>query len=217
MIRKYCLLFLLVIVVSVQSLAQDRYETYYALGPTLKIVQSSLSFSSNVVNVPDSEPEVGYQLGAFFRARVNNLYVQPEILFSSTQNQLIFNDHDGIPGFNPRADFEFTSLEFPLSIGYFFENLRFETGPAVSVLLRAEEFFLNVREEVTENYNKVNLQYRFGVGLDLHNVLVNLSYEIGLSKTGESLRNIVGQSFQPKRSQWAFSVSLALHRFKKRQ
>lgn len=217
MFQRTCLLFLLVTCFAGQAMAQNRFETTYALGPTLKIVQSRLSFNSAVVNVPDSEPEVGYQLGTFFRARVNNLYVQPELLFSRTQNALIFNDHDGIMGFNPRAEFEFTSIEIPIAIGYFYENLRFETGPAVSVLLEAEEFFLNVREKVTDHYNKVSLQYRFGVGADFNNVFFNLSYEIGLSKTGESLRQIVGRNFQPKRSQWAFSISLALHRYKMRQ
>lgn len=197
--------------------AQDSYETWYTAGPTLKVVQSNISFNSDLVNTPESEPEVGYQLGGFFRIRVNDLYVQPELLISRTKNHLIFNDHDGISGFNPRADFEYTSIEVPLAIGYFFDQFRIESGPAVSVLLQADQFFLNQKTDITEQFNKVSLLYHFGVGLDINNVLVNLSYEFGLSKTGENLRRLVGRDFEPKRSQISLSVSLALHRQKKRQ
>ena len=163
---------------------QDYFETYYTTGPIVRIVQSNLNFSNDQINIPESEPEVGYQFGGFFRARVNDLYVQTELLYARTQNQLIFKDFNGVTGFNPQAEFEFTSLEIPILIGHFFDKLRIETGPAVSVLFSGDQFFLNERTDVTDLYNRVSLQYRIGVGLDINDVLVNFSYEVGLSKTG---------------------------------
>lgn len=216
MYRK-CMLVLLCLGLSSVSLAQNFYDTYYMAGPVIKLVQSKFNFDSDLVNVPESEPEVGYQLGGFFRTRINDLYVQPELLISRTKNQLIFPNHDGINGFNPRAEFEYTSIEMPLSIGYYFGNVRLDTGPTVSILTKANQFFLNEKTDITDQFNKVSLQYRVGVGLDINNVLVNLNYEFGLSKTGENLRRLVGTSFEPKRSQIALSVGLILHRQRKRQ
>lgn len=217
MVRPGFLAILLLICFAVSAMGQGRYETYYMAGPVLKVVQSKFKFESNVVNVPESEPEIGYQIGAFLRARVNNLYVQPELLLSKTQNQLIFPDYDGVSGFNPKADFEFTSLNIPLDIGFYIDNFRIESGPAISVLLEGKQFFLNEELDITDDFNKVTLQYNIGVGLDLNNVLIGVNYEFGLNKTGESLRQLVGPNFRPSRSNLVFSIGLVLYRHKKRQ
>ncbi len=207
---------LILLCFTVQALGQDRYETFYAAGPVLKVVQSKFKFESNVVNVPEAEPEIGYQIGAYLRARVNNLYVQPELLLSKTQNQLVFPDYDGVMGFNPKADFEFTSLNIPLDIGFFIDKFRIKSGPAISVLLKGKQFFLNEELDITDDFNSVALQYHIGVGLDLNDVLIDVNYEFGLNKTGESLRQLVGPNVRPSRSNLVFSVSLVLYRHKKR-
>lgn len=207
---------LILLCVSVSGLAQDRYETSYVVGPVLKVVQSRFKFENNQVNIPESEPEIGYQFGGFLRISINNLYVQPEILLSKTQNQLVFLDHNGIPGFNPKADFEFTSLDFPVAIGYYLGDFRIETGPGISVLMEGRQFFLSEELDIKDDFNKVSLQYFIGIGVDLDNVFINANYEFGLSKAGESLRRLVGRDFRPSRSHFVFSVALALHRHKKR-
>ncbi len=217
MVRPGFLAILSLICFAVSAMGQGRYETYYMAGPVLKVVQSKFKFESNVVNVPESEPEIGYQIGAFLRARVNNLYVQPELLLSKTQNQLIFPDYDGVSGFNPKADFEFTSLNIPLDIGFYIDNFRIESGPAISVLLEGKQYFLNEELDITDDFNKVTLQYNIGVGLDLNNILIDVNYEFGLNKTGESLRQLVGPNFRPSRSNLVFSIGLVLYRHKKRQ
>lgn len=202
---------------SLSALSQGRYDTYYIAGPVVKVVQSKFKFENNVVNIPESEPEIGYQIGGFIRARVNNLYVQSEVLLSKTQNQLVFLNYDGVSGFNPKADFEFTSLDIPLDIGYYIGDFRIESGPSISVLLEGRQFFLNEQLDITKDFNRVALQYHFGVGLDINDVFINVNYEFGLSKAGESLRRLVGTDFRPSRSHLVLSVALALYRHKKRQ
>lgn len=202
---------------SFSAAGQGRYDTYYMAGPVVKVVQSKFRFENTVVNIPESEPEIGYQIGGFVRARVNNLYVQSQVLLSKTQNQLVFLNYDGVTGFDPKADFEFTSLDIPLDIGYYIGDFRIESGPAISVLLEGRQFFLNEQLDITEDFNSVSLQYHFGIGLDINDVFVNVNYEFGLSKAGESLRRLVGMDFRPSRSHLVFSVALALYRHKKRQ
>ena len=215
--RALCMMAMLVCLAFKANAQQDYFETYYTFGPILKVVQSNFSFDNGLVNTLESEPEVGYQFGGFFRTRVNNLYVQTELLFARTQNTLVFRNYNNVQGFNPRAEFEFNSLEIPILIGRFFENLRIETGPAVSVLLGGDRFFLNEKVDISNDFNNVSLQYRFAVGLDLNDVIVNLNYEVGLSKAGENLRNLVGSDFEPKRNQIGISIAVALLYRKKRQ
>jgi hypothetical protein len=202
---------------SASLMGQGRYETYYTVGPVIKVVQSTFRFENDQVNIPESEPEIGYELGGFLRVRVNDLYVQPELLLSKTQNQLVFLNYDGVTGFNPKADFEFTSIDIPVAIGYFFNNFRIESGPAISILLEGQQFFLNEKTDIKDDFNNVSLQYHVGIGFDLNDALININYEFGLSKAGESLRRFVGSDFRPSRSNLVFSVALALHRHKKRQ
>lgn len=215
--RVLCMLVMLMCLAVKVKAQQDYFETYYTAGPILKVVQSNFSFDNGSFNTLESEPEVGYQFGGFFRTRVNNLYVQTELLFARTQNTLVFKDYNNVTGFNPSAEFEFNSLEIPILIGRFFENLRIETGPAVSVLLSGDRFFLNEKVDISNDFNNVSLQYRFAIGLDLNDVIVNLNYEVGLSKAGENLRNLVGNDFEPKRNQIGISIAVALHYHKKRQ
>jgi hypothetical protein len=129
---------------------------------------------------------------------------------------LVFLDFNGVQGFNPRADFEFSSIDIPIAIGYYIGNLRVETGPGVSILTKGKQFFLNEESDITDDFNKVSLQYYLGAGLDINDVFINVNYQFGLSKTGESLRRLVGRDFRSSRSQFVFSIALALHQHKKR-
>lgn len=196
--------------------AQERYKTTLTAGPSIKIVSSSTDFDSNFVNVPDSEPETGFQAGGFFRIRVNQFYFQPELHFSRTKNQLTFVNFNNTPNFNPRSVYEFSSLEFPWKFGYFLENFRINGGPAFSFLLDANQFFLGANNDVINDFNRISIQFQLGIGLDLNNLLIDVSYEFGLSKIGENLRRLVGTEFDPKLTQFSFSVGLIVFEKKKR-
>ncbi len=167
-----------------------------------------MTIDSDLVDLSQSESEIGYQIGFFGRLNVDKIYVQPELLFSKIKTDLVFQDYDNINGFNPRADFEFNTLEIPLDIGYRIGDFRMFFGPSISILISGERSFLNEVQRVTEDYNRTNLLWHFGVGGDFDKVIIDVNYEFGLSKTGESLSNIVGTEFVPKQRQWVFAIGL---------
>ena len=188
------------------------YTTDYQAGIVLKVVSAKMDISSDLVSTSDTESEVGYQFGGFFRINVNEVFVQSEVLFSKIRTQLLFNDYDGIQGFNPLAEFEFNTIEVPVSVGYRIGNLRLMMGPAVSMLVSGQRSFLNEVNKVTSDYNRTNLTWHWGIGGDFQRVFIDLKYESGLSKTGESLTNLIGREFVPKQRQWVFSIALNLLR-----
>ena len=189
------------------------YATDYQAGPILKVVSARMKINSDLVSIPDTESEVGYQFGGFFRANIDKVFVQSELLFSKIQTQLVFQNYDGIMNFNPRAEFEFNTIELPVNIGYRFGNLRFFMGPSFSILISGERSFLNEVQRVTSEYNRSNLMWHWGIGGDFERVFIDIKYETGLSKTGESLSNLIGRDFVPKQRQWVFSIALNLLRY----
>ncbi|RKQ43379.1 outer membrane protein with beta-barrel domain [Roseivirga pacifica] len=190
------------------TLHGQEYQTWYQGGFRLKVLSAKMTIDSDLVDLSQSDSEIGYQVGFFGRLNVDKIYVQPELLFSKIKTDLVFQDYDNINGFNPRADFEFNTLEIPLDIGYRIGDFRMFFGPSISILISGERSFLNEVQRVTEDYNRTNLLWHFGVGGDFDKVIIDVNYEFGLSKTGESLSNIVGTEFVPKQRQWVFAIGL---------
>lgn len=202
-------IFSIIVFVASQAYAQQ-YDTWYQAGPKFKLVSSRMTIDSDRVKTSESESEIGYQFGGWFRVNIDKIYVQPEVLYSTIKTQLVFQDYQDVPGFNPRADFEFNTLEIPVDIGFRAGNFRMNTGPSLSLLLSGQRSFLNEVEKVTDKYNKVNMLWHFGVGADAKRITLDLKYEFGLSKTGESLSQIIGTDQIPKQRQWIFAVGFNL-------
>jgi hypothetical protein len=192
------------------SEAQGDYEQRILAGPIVKIISPKTKIDSNNIRISEEGNEVGYQIGGFLRLKVNNVYFQPELLFSTIQSRIQFLDYQNVAGFDPSADFEFNTLELPFSIGVNIGNLRLDGGPGLSILLKGNEFFLQENKNVTNDYNQLSLLWRIGAGIDIQKISFDFKYEFGLSKTAESLQRIVGRDQLPSQSQLVFSVSLSL-------
>lgn len=190
--------------------AQERYSSWWQAGPIVKMTSSKMNINSDLIDLSATEAEVGYQLGAFARINVQNVFVQPQILIAKTSSQLVFKDYDGISGFNPRADFEFNTINLPIDIGFRFGGLRVFMGPSLSLLLSGERSFLNEVENTSEQFNRSNVLWHFGLGGDFNRFSFDVQFESGLSKTGESLSQLVGREFVPRQRQWVFSFALNL-------
>ncbi|WP_339607310.1 outer membrane beta-barrel protein [uncultured Roseivirga sp.] len=191
---------------------QDIYDVSYKVGPVFKIVSPKIRIDSDYVRISEEGNEIGYQFGLFTKIRVNNVYFQPELLIATAQNRLDFLNYNGVNGFNPSADFEFTTLEIPVSIGVNIGNLRLDTGPGFSLMLSGNEYFLNEKINVTQEYNQVTILWRLGLGVDINNLLLDFKYEFGLSKTEESLARLIERELVPRQSQLVFSIAYSILR-----
>tara|TARA_R110000796_G_scaffold252637_1_gene389636 strand:+ start:75223 stop:75888 length:666 start_codon:yes stop_codon:yes gene_type:complete len=191
---------------------QDIYDVSYKVGPVFKIVSPKIRIDSDYVRIPEEGNEIGYQFGLFTKIRVNNVYFQPELLIATAQNRLDFLNYNGVNGFNPSADFEFTTLEIPVSIGVNIGNLRLDTGPGFSLMLSGNEYFLNEKINVTQEYNQLTILWRLGLGVDINNLLLDFKYEFGLSKTEESLARLIERELVPRQSQLVFSIAYSILR-----
>ena len=64
-------------------------------------------------------------------------------------------------------------------------------GPSFSFLMSGQRSFLNEVEKVSDDYNRSNMMWHFGIGGDFDRFVLDINYEFGLSKTGESLSQIL--------------------------
>ena len=200
------LIFLFIFSASLRG--QEQYHRFYQAGPVVKLVTAKMKLDNSAIDLSEGGSEVGYQFGGFFRINVQGVFVQTSVLMSKIKTQLVFNNYQNVQNFNPRADFEFNTLELPIDIGYRVGNLRFQMGPSFSFLLSGQRSFLNEVEKVSDRYNRSNLMWHFGVGGDFDRFVLDINYEFGLSKTGESLSQLIGRDFVPKQRQWVIGLGV---------
>jgi hypothetical protein len=74
--------------------------------------------------------------------------------------------------------------------------------------MSGQRSFLNEVEKVSDDYNRSNMMWHFGIGGDFDRFVLDINYEFGLSKTGESLSQILGRDFVPKQRQWVIGLGV---------
>ncbi|KYG71552.1 porin family protein [Roseivirga echinicomitans] len=209
--RGWLVIFILFVSFS-SCFGQDIYAISYKAGPVFKVVSSRVKMDSDFARIPDNGNEIGYQFGFFTKFRVNNVYFQPEFLIANTQNKIELLNYNGENGFNPIADFEFTTLEVPFVIGLNIGNLRLDAGPSFSFIVTGNEYFLNEKYNVTQDYHQTSMFFRFGLGVDINRLLFDFKFESGLSKTEESIFRVVGRERILGKSQLVFSLAYSVVR-----
>jgi len=142
--------------------------------------------------------KIGFQGGIFTRITILKLYVQPELLFTSTSTEVevteFLNEVEGISFVEEQS---FQQIDFPIMVGYKFGPARFQLGPVGTIMLSSTPALSKIDEldniDVKEEFNGATWGYQVGVGLDIFKKLtIDLKYEGSLSKLGDGV-NIGGE------------------------
>jgi len=163
--------------------------------------------------VDEEESEFGFHAGVFARIQppLIGLYVQPELLFSSTGGTVTVEDVSNDVE-NQVLDYNFNRIDIPVMVGWKFGVLRLNVGPTFNVITKAErkvgpDDVVSIKDE----YKNATIGYQAGAGLDLGPLLLDLKYEGSLSKYGESI-SLGGQQFATdhRNNQLILSVGIKL-------
>ncbi|MFO7938715.1 MAG: porin family protein [Bacteroidales bacterium] len=162
------------------------------------------------LKVQGENAKIGFQGGVFSRITILNLYVQPELLFTSTSGEVevteLLADDSKI---SKIRDQEFKKLDIPIMVGYKFGPARVQAGPVASIIIDSKSA-LSDYGNYKEEFNGATWGYQVGVGLDILNkVTLDVKYEGNLSKLGDGVK-VLGEerSFDSRTSQFVFNVGI---------
>lgn len=163
------------------------------------IVSASSSLDKNITDLPTTvdyeelemkaqDAKVGFQAGLFGRISLAALYVQPELLFTSTSSRIKVSQIGTNEGtVSTIKNQEFKKIDIPIMVGWKFGPARVQAGPVGSIMLD-QKSALEAAYDYKEEFNGASWGYQVGVGLDLLNTLtLDAKYEGSLSKLGESV------------------------------
>lgn len=180
---KKLILTLALVVVGFSASAQ------FTLGPRVTLVSSNLNLREEIANVQEGDAEFGFQYGLFarFKVPVIGLYVQPELLFSSTESTITSGAQN--------VDLSFNRVDVPIMIGGKVGPLRINAGPSLSFLTSAESDVSGTVADIKDNYSSTTVGFQAGIGIDLLKFVIDLKYEGSLGEKFGDAITVAGNSF----------------------
>jgi len=135
-------LFLLVSVASAQI----------SFGPKVGISQSKVrvdetfTVDGNTFNYSTEDAAVGFHIGAFTRLELGSVFVQPELLFTSSGGKVLVESDNLVDDIRT---LRYNKLDLPVMGGFKFAKfLRVQVGPVFSLLLTDDARDVDVADQV---------------------------------------------------------------------
>ena len=166
----------------------------FKVGVRLGVSSTSLKAKDLVVS-SDTRVEtlnntlVGFQGGVMAQVSMFGIFLQPELLFTTSGGQILVKDAT----YSRIVDQKFNNIEIPVLVGAKFGPLRLGVGPVATMVLKSKSELDDV-SNYGDKFNKATFGYQAGVGLDIWKFAIDLKYEGNLSKLGNGV-NIKGQSY----------------------
>ncbi len=148
-------------------------------------VDESFSIDGRDLSYNTGSAKLGWHAGIYSRIKITKLYIQPEILFSSTGGEIEVSEQ-GVS--TPEiGEVSLNKLDIPVMVGYYVAGpLRIFVGPSFSYLI-SDKFEVSGLEELEQEYNNATIGYQAGLGLDISRIIIDLKYEGNLSKLGDNV------------------------------
>lgn len=152
----------------------------------------------------------GFHLGIMSQIKIRNFFIQPELLFVQTGNEMRIK--------NIGQDVEdvfftqkYSKIDLPVMMGMKYGPLRLGMGPVASFVLdSSSDINKNAGfEDFKEKFNDAVFGYQIGFGLDLSNLILDFKYEGSLSRFGDGV-TIGGKPYSFDTRPRTFILSIGL-------
>ncbi|MBS0009861.1 MAG: PorT family protein [Bacteroidales bacterium] len=150
----------------------------------LESVQSGSQYTIEAAK----EASWGFHGGAFVRVSMLGLMIQPELVFSMVENNMLVDDGT----VEEIKSQKFNKLDIPVLLGAKLGPIRIMAGPAASVMISSTSDLIDNADNI---YKSATFGYQAGIGVDLFKKLcIDVRYEGGLNNFGEEV-TVSGESF----------------------
>jgi len=177
----------------------------------IKNIESSDGLKEYAIKQGDSK--MGFHAGLYGRIQLLGLFVQPELLFTHSQGEVVLADVTASQMYTETQ--KFNKIDIPVIVGWKFGPARLGIGPVASFMLSEsdglKDKLSSISSEATENnFRKATFGYQIGVGLDiLKKITLDVRYEGNLSKLGNGI-TLGGKDykFDQRNPQFIFSAGI---------
>jgi len=193
--KKLILILLLIVPMGIIAQAQLKFGVKAGITSTSIKVDEVITVddASDIqeLAIEGKNAKVGFQGGVFARITILKLYVQPELLFTSTGGDVEVSAllDDGTT-YSEIREQKYRQIDFPIMVGYKFGPARVQLGPVGTIMLSTDpslDGFMNM--DYKEEFNGATWGYQVGVGLDIFKkITIDVKYEGNLSKLGDGVK-----------------------------
>jgi len=152
--------------------------------------------------------DYGFHGGLFMRLTMFGIYLQPEVLFATSENIYSITNPGDI---NPvEVSQKLNKLNIPVLLGFKLGPIRVNAGPAATLTIGTPEELFN-DPTLTDLYSKTSFGYQAGLGFDLFKKLTfDVRYEGSLKKYQNQIEDLMGTtvSLDDRPNAFLFSVGL---------
>ena len=217
--RRLIFITLLIIPFSLVSNAQIKFgikagitSTSIKVDDVISVANDPNATTFDEIVVKGKNAKVGFQGGIFSRITIAKIYIQPELLFTSTGGEVeVTSLLGGTEVFSETRDQKYRQIDFPIMLGYKFGPARIQAGPVGTIVLSTDpslDGFMNM--DYKEEFNGATWGYQVGVGLDIGKKLtIDVKYEGNLSKLADGVK--IGDEtldFDSRNSQFVASLGI---------
>lgn len=156
-----------------------------------------------------SNSKVGFQGGVMLQVAFAGIFLQPEMLLSSTGGEVQVTQLTSTP-VTTVMNQRFTKLDVPVIIGKKFGPMRLGLGPVASIILNKPSDAVDFSNTSVQNkFHSATFGYQLDLGLDIWKLAFDVKYEGNLSSLGNGV-NIGSNTykFDSRNRQWIFGVGL---------
>lgn len=135
----------------------------------------------------------GFHGGLFGRLSISKLFIQPELLFSTSTSE--YKVTDVLNSTVDEVKQKFNKLDIPVLIGLKLGPARFNAGPVGSINITTPKELID-DPDFEAIYGRMSFGFQAGLGIDVLNTLtVDIRYEGSLRKYQTQIENAAGTSF----------------------
>lgn len=143
--------------------------------------------------------------GAFFRVPIRGLYVQADVLLSSSSMSYSLDSTNAQDVFTDSKTF--VNLSVPLVVGYtFFDLLRVNAGVVGSYTLNTQSDLFD-NSQYASTWDNMTWGYTLGAGIDVKKFTVDASFQGAISQFGNEV-TVGGSSYALDSRPTSFVISL---------
>ena len=168
----------------------------------------ALQINDNLILTPE-DARVGYHAGLFLQAKKGIFFIQPEALYSFSQNRYVLGapDENGV-----EVNKRYQSIDVPVMMGLKFGPLRLQAGPTAHLPINE---VLEIKGNTTEDigyqsvFDRTVFGYQMGLGVDFGKVIFDFKWQNGLDQFNDSFL-INNETFNFDQNRKAFTATVGI-------